>query len=198
MGTIQEAESVLLEAESKLQELLKRALKAQQYSEVAQVARMTEEVRRIVRGLSGPHTPASSRTESEFRPRRKQRRKGIQNNGRTYPVFERDGDRLVKVGWSKKNRVEYEHRASRKAVTAFVQHLARKVCGTDLFDMEGLLPVPDSTGGDVPDYQSYLTLRWLQEVGVVEKRGRDGYVLRTPSLGEAKLEELWSAVPIRK
>src|SRR4051794_31882715 len=38
--------------------------------------------------------------------------------GDTYPKFFRRGDELVKVGWSKKERKEYSHRAPRRAVDA--------------------------------------------------------------------------------
>src|SRR5580658_8629688 len=37
-----------------------------------------------------------------------------------YPKFFRRGDELVKVGWSKKDRKEYNHRAPRGAIDAVV------------------------------------------------------------------------------
>ena len=197
MGTIQEAERVLLRARDKLQSLLEQAVKDQQYSEVAELARMTEALTGIAKAGSGKHQVAAvSNAWTPTAPRKRAKEKA-DTNGRTYPVFKREGDRLVKVGWSKKHRSEYEHRAPREAVAAFMQHLESSVRGSDLFDMESLLPVPDSSGGEVPDYQAYLTLRWLQEVGIVEKRGRDGYVLRTRARGDNDFEKLWSGIPTR-
>ena len=136
------------------------------------------------------------RPKSQSHTTQTRRQSGARGVGRKYPMFEREGDRLVKVGWSKKKRAEYEHRASKEVVACFVQHLATHVREAELFDMEGLLPIPDSGGGEVPDYQAYLTLRWLQEVGAVEKKGRDGYVLSIPELA-TKLEQFWSAIPVR-
>ena len=196
MGTIQEAAQVLLEAKNRLRQILDSALKAQQYSDVARVAHTAEEVTKLATALAETAERPVAGMRSELHRARVRRPSTGPGNGRKYPIFEREGDRLVKIGWSKKKRAEYEHRASREAVLCFVQHLADHVGEAELFDMESLLPVPDSTGGDVPDYQAYLTLRWLQEVGAVEKRGRDGYLLLTPELG-SKLAQFWSAVPVR-
>ncbi|MCA9305050.1 MAG: hypothetical protein KDA16_00830 [Phycisphaerales bacterium] len=118
---------------------------------------------------------------------------------RDYPRFERDDDKLVKVGWSKKHREEYEHRAPRDAVNAFVRHLGSAVSEGHLFIVENLMPVLGVNGDDeVPAYQVYLTLKWLQDVGAVEKKGRDGYVLRNGALSSSGIDEYWAALPARK
>jgi hypothetical protein len=112
-----------------------------------------------------------------------------------YPRFHRDGDRLVKTGWSKKNRESYEHRAPRGTVIAFVRHLVSRVGAGEVFGIEGLLPVPDVSNGEVPAYQVYLTLAWLRTVGAIEKKGRDGYRLVSDGLAEKRLDEYWSQLP---
>lgn len=115
-----------------------------------------------------------------------------------YPRFERDGDRLVKIGWSKKNKEAYEHRAPREAVDAFVRHLASHVAPGKVFAMEDVMPVPDpGTGVDLPAYQAYLVLAWLRHVGAVEKKGKDGYVLRNGMLTGGKFEVFWSDITPR-
>ena len=116
---------------------------------------------------------------------------------RDYPRFERDGDKLVKLGWSKKQKSQYEHRAPHAAVLAFGRHVANHFGEGEVFAMESLLPVPDESGEEVPGYQAYLTLAWLKHVGAVEKKGRDGYVLRDGSLADGGLDRLWDALEVR-
>jgi hypothetical protein len=96
-----------------------------------------------------------------------------------YPQFFRKGDELVKVGWSKRDRKEYHHRAPRAAVDAIA--LALKKAGTKgrLFNGGDLMPVKGlESSAVVPDYQVYLVLAWLKDLGVVKQRGRRaGYTL---------------------
>ena len=81
---------------------------------------------------------------------------------------------------------------------AFVRHLASHVAAGELFVMENVLPAPDVTsGGEVPAYQAYLTLAWLRHAGVVDKKGRDGYVLRVEPLTNGELDKLWDKLPQR-
>jgi hypothetical protein len=129
----------------------------------------------------------------------KHRSLGRTRRPRGYPRFEREGDKLVKIGWSKKSREEYEHRAPRDAVVAFAQHLGESVSDGQVFAVEDLMPVRAVNGDDeIPAYQVYLTLKWLQDIGAVEKQGRDGYVLRNRALSEGGLDEYWGGLPERK
>jgi len=123
---------------------------------------------------------------------------GRPSSGRAkYPRFERDGDKLVKVGWSKKKREQYEHRAPYEVVLACARHLASHALAGKVFAMENLLPVPDASGGEIPAYQAYLTLAWLRQAGAVEKKGRDGYVLRDESLAGDGFDKLWASLSAR-
>ena len=40
----------------------------------------------------------------------------VRSRHKTLPRFERDGERIVKVSWSKRAKAEYEHRAPRDVV----------------------------------------------------------------------------------
>ena len=114
-----------------------------------------------------------------------------------YPRFERDGGRLIKIGWSKKSREEYEHRASREVAQAFARALWNAMEPGKTFAMEEVLPVRDSAGDELPDYQSYLSLAWLRSEGAIEKLGRDGYVLRIQDMDTETFDTLWSHLPER-
>ncbi len=200
MCTIQEARKVLMGAEVSLRELMEQGLGQHRYTDVAVIAGMAEGVSRLLLGdrARPPVQPTPPNVATETRsPRKTAKKARSRTQKREYPRFERDGDKLVKVGWSKKHKEQYEHRAPREAVIAFARHLAGHARDGEVFAMEDLLPVPDLSGGEVPAYQVYLTLAWLRQADAVEKKGRDGYVLRDRSLAEGGLDKLWNAVAQR-
>lgn len=202
MGTIQDARGVLSGAERSLRQLMESALREQRYVDIAEIAGLADGVTRLLQGRAVEHVlpaplPAASivdgRQQSEVTPK-----KSAKSTKSEYPHFECDGDKLVKIGWSKKNKAAYEHRAPREAVIAFARHLTGSVIEGKVFVVEELLPVPDvANGGEIPAYQVYLTLAWLREVGAVVKKGRDGYVLRRGGLANGALDKFWASLPAR-
>jgi hypothetical protein len=42
-----------------------------------------------------------------------------------------------------------------------------------------------------------MTLAWLRDLGLVQKKGRDGYVLRDSRIDGDAFNELWEHVPNR-
>jgi len=208
MKTIQEARSVLADAEKSLRDLMQRELQAQRYSDLPELAGMADGLAKLASRTMSAHTeptlemsaqssntPKVAQTSPSSRKSRPKRRASKAD----YPRFERDDDKLVKVGWSKKHRKEYEHRAPRDAVEAFARYLCGSVHEGHVFVVEELLPVPDlNSEDDVPTYQIYLALKWLQDIGAVEKKGRDGYVLRNNGLSDGVIEEFWAELPKRK
>lgn len=219
MDTIQKARRVILEAESSLRDLISRALDEQRYGDVKEIAELADRVARLISrndiqlsaspssGTAEKSAPRYSLTNKEpdpdtknldLSPVRKPSAKK-KDNSRTkskYPKFVNDGDRLVKIGWSKKNKAEYEHRVPREAVQGFLRHLDQSVEPEKLFDIESLFPVQNVSGEEIPGYQIYVVIAWLREAGVVEKKGRDGYLVHDKTaLGEAN--ELWNALPTK-
>jgi hypothetical protein len=207
MTSVPEASGILADAEKGLRDLMQQKLRAQRYSEVAELAGMADALARLARGnpnsiptsvhdATSPSEAAPARRASSSPPKRRvgAKRRTAKNG---YPRFERDDDRLVKVGWSKKAREEYEHRAPRAAVLAFIEHLGSTAAKGKTFVIDELLPVHDAAGEELPSYQVYLTLAWLREVGAVEKKGRDGYVLLSGALDADRLSTLWDQLPAR-
>jgi hypothetical protein len=104
-----------------------------------------------------------------------------------YPQFFRDGEALVKVGWSRKSREEYEHKAPKAAVLAVAGALAEAGRAKRRITMEKVMPVRDAASNTtVPDYQVYVTLAWLRELNVVVQHGRQGYTFA----GNGDLQQL--------
>ena len=207
MDTIQKAQAVLRTAEESLRDLIRQAMDDQRYSEIKDVAELADGVAKLIRGepvenrpvLMTRDTPARYEVKGSPPPpttkKKPARRKRSKKSD--YPWFGRDGDRLVKVGWSKKNKKEYEHRVSRDLVQVFATHLLTNVSDSEVFDVEGLLPVIDSSGDEVPAYQVYVALAWLRSINVIEKKGRDGYVLRQPTAISGDMNEIWNSLRTR-
>ncbi len=96
-----------------------------------------------------------------------------------YPKFHRQGDTLVKVSWSKKEREEYQHKAPRRVVDLLAAAIARKASRTGRFTTEELFPLKDpQDGAEVPSYQAYVALAWLKASGAVKQKGKGGYTLK--------------------
>lgn len=114
-------------------------------------------------------------------------------NHATYPYFVRDGDKLVKIAWSAKDKKEYEHRAPRAAVGSLIEVIGKRVGAGRLFLVDDILPVPAENGdGQLPTYQVYLVLAWLRECGVIEKVGRDQYKLPETVEAERTVKKYWA------
>ena len=114
-----------------------------------------------------------------------------------FPRFERDDDRLVKVGWSKKDRKAYEHKSPRLAVDATALAISRVGKAKKVFTMDDVLPVPSADGGEVPSYQAYVVVAWLRDVGLVRKIGKNGYSLVKRNLDAKMIETTWQLIPSR-
>lgn len=198
MTAIQEAKSLLADSEKALRDLMQRELKAQRYAELGELAGIADGLARLARSgtvstprqpsLAKPPEAAIARPARKAIPKRKSSAKG------EYPRFERDDDKLVKIGWSKKAREEYEHRAPRTAVLAFAEHVGSTTAAGKTFVIDDLLPVHDPTGEVLPSYQVYLALAWLRQARAVEKKGRDGYVRVADPLDGSVFDALWDQV----
>lgn len=113
-----------------------------------------------------------------------------------YPQFRRDGETLVKIGWSKRERKTYEHRAPRRVLEALLQALRGAGAGGARFAMENVLPLRDPEDRtEIPDYQAYLTLAWLRRTGLLTQHGRQGYSLPTNRDLNRESERLWNELP---
>lgn len=113
--------------------------------------------------------PQSSRTGSA------RARRGSRKNGE-YPKFYRRGEQLVKVGWSKKERENYEHKAALRVIETLVRAVERRSGNGRLFTAEELFPLRDSRDdSEFPGYQGYVALAWFKALGLVKPHGRSGY-----------------------
>jgi hypothetical protein len=164
---------LLSRAESELRQIMADAAVSAEYRAVSEMAGVGAEIARLRRQFSteadAPINPAPEPLAGERKP------VGTRSKP-PYPRFFRSGDSLVKVGWSKTNKAEYEHKAPRSVLLALTDALETHHNG-GLFSTDQIFPLRQSNGDDVPDYQSYLCLAWLSYLGVVQREGRQGYRL---------------------
>lgn len=200
MDSADRAIGILVEAEDALGALMREGLEQQRYDDVAAVAEIAQRFSDFIRSLEGPVREAEQReTRRKRKSKRRRTAKSRQAGSKppiaaqrdAYPKFRRDGDRLVKVGWSRKGRKEYEQRAPIEVVWTFVRVLGERDDRGAAFVMDEVLPLKNETGEEYPSYQSYMALAWLRSVDVVSKNGRDGYQPDASKLDEEHMRGLW-------
>lgn len=226
MDVANQALRVLKDAERELKVLIERSLAEKRYGEIARLAELAAGVSALILGGSSPipirhddeELPGAARGKTEtvtrgtardsqslgepLRERKQPTDAEAQRADRpaahSYPYFERETNRLVKVGWSKNDKAVYEHKAPKEAVFAIAAALCRKGKAGAVFRMEDVLPVKDEEGREIPSYQSYLTLAWFRSRDLVERRTKDGYIADEAKFDTKSLNSLWNSLPTRK
>jgi hypothetical protein len=124
---------------------------------------------------------------------RKTRRKAARGE---YPKFLREGEELLKIGWSKRTWATYRHKAPKRILDLVAQALLGQGKSGTRFAMEEVLPIRDPKSTmDVPSYQAYLILAWLRKEKMVVQHGREGYSLKPGTDLVAAVQERWGLLP---
>lgn len=115
--------------------------------------------------------------------------------GKDYPRFGRRGESLVKVGWSKREKKEYEHKAPKRVVDLLASALVRTGANRRIFQASDILRLADpDDGNEIPAYQVYLALAWLRSLGLVDQHGRKGYSITKPKELVATADGAWHSL----
>ena len=216
MTTIEEAAAICSNAEKALRQLMQTAITSGEYRHLPALARMAEQISQLAvrASLTVEQSPLAMETES-LPSRGRQIRKCLKSGAHIsaqrrsnlpkpsvrsakigYPKFRRDGDEIVKIGWSKKSRTEYEHRAQKRVVDAVIKAVDSVGQKNKVFTVESLLPIKDAADGtEIPAYQVYLALAWFRTEGLVNQQGREGYSLLVTANIEKTVEDRWTALP---
>jgi hypothetical protein len=192
----------LRQCEARLRELMAEASAAGQYESVANLMAWAKAVAEIVDGYQSSQSEVSSRPtktstrseESAFRPQAPASKRAARKGTRqTYPRFKRYRDELVKIGWSKKEKKEYQHRAPWSVVEILCRR-ANEWQGKD-FVSDDLFPLAAVDGTEIPSYQAYLSLAWLKHEELVLQNGRQGYHVPQGTDLLSAADERWNALP---
>lgn len=110
-----------------------------------------------------------------------------------YPRFVRRADQLIKIGWSKREKSEYEHKAPRLMALALARAAAEAGKDGRIFQINALLPLSDpKDGSEIPDYQVYLVIAWWRSAGLLDQHGRQGYSISNASQLHQAVESAWA------
>lgn len=195
MNRIVNGKKVLLDAEQALQRLLADAATSGDYDAIRILGNLASELAKLGEMCSGTgdkiRPPTSKRVKSTKASRRKK------GNSSGYPRFVRDEDELVKIGWSKKEGSEYEHKAQKDVVRTIVASISRAGRQGSRFSMDAILPLKKLDGTPIPDYQSYLILAWLRSAQLVQQHGRLGYTIRQGIDLADEAEDCWNRLASR-
>lgn len=211
--TVDQGLEALQDCESRLRCLVAKAAAGGDYEAVRQLADWAQGVAAL-RSLPPDSAPSHRRKRNASRGaptngsapasnpsgHRKKARSQRKRKSATvaYPKFARGKNELVKIGWSKKEKSEYQHKAPRQVIDFLIDSLLKTAPTEEVFTTERLFPLGDGNDGtEIPSYQAYLCLAWLREEQLVEQVGRQGYrVTDSKGLHEA-MKTRWEQLPDR-
>lgn len=202
MSNIEKANRILRQTERRLAQFVGDAVSQSRYDEAVTLTMLTKAVAGLIDGTA---TNGSSKTEIETsdslpstsankRRRRKARKRVSAKAG--YPRFMAQGDSLIKIGWSKKSKAEYQHKAPWDVVYQVARSAAKAKANGSLVTFDDFTPLMDKDGNEVPNYQVYLSLAWFRDSGLVDQEGRNGYKIDGSRLTDAILEQKRKLLPV--
>ena len=197
-SAVDRAATILDRAERALAGLAAEAATGRDYAEVARLARLAGAVRALresgtATAADDAAAPVEPKSMATGPPPRAATAPEVKR--RPYPKFLRDGDTLVKVGWSRRESAEYEHRSPVAALLRVSAAIERLAGAAGRFTTDDLMPALDAGRDPLPSYQSYLCLAFLREAGLAGRDGRSRY-RAAPGLPEAA-RRAFNALPER-
>ncbi len=196
MSIVQRTDNLLAETERTLVGLANEAGAARDYDQAASLIEVARKIKQLGEQFREPASKMAKApnppgalvelgTAAEIKVPMRSRNKLGQ-----YPRFVREGDNLIKIGWSKSQRAEYEHKSPKRLLAVLCESLTG--ANGKRIMMDRVLPLRDPvTGSAFPDYQSYVCLAWLKFAGLVTQHGRQGYSLPKGIELEKSVEALW-------
>lgn len=196
-----QGEEAIRECESRLRELMSKASAAGEYDTVIKLMDWAKAVASVLdRPIAQPSLERENSTSAnpvDLAPSITSKQPSKPKTTRSrYPRFTKYRNDLVKIGWSKKERKEYQHRAPRKVVDLLCARL-EFYRGKD-FTSDELWPLRGDDDQEIPSYQAYLCLAWFREIGIIVKNGRHGYFIDSKVDLKAATEDRWNQLSIQR
>lgn len=194
-----ELNAILTEAEHKVHLLLERKLQAGNYKAVANLAAIAEWLAKActLNAADGQVDDATVFDSKVPDPMNATQVADSELEERSetgvYPVFFREGDRLVKVGRSRGAASTYEHKVGRGVLDRVIARLCEAARDKPTFLLDSIGDIQLSAeGSKVPSYQVYLCIAWLKEVGVLKVVGRKRYGLADQKNLRRNVTQAWA------
>jgi hypothetical protein len=185
---------ILKKAEEELREAIAEAARAGDYRAVDLGRSVAVGVQELCEKVSGKRQASEKSTEedTETEERKRHRKIGKRNKPEGLPRIEIRKGSLFRIGWSRKQKREYEHKVPRVSFDTIVNTmsaLARE--GKGPFMAEAVLEKISATKEDmIPAYQVYVVLAALREWKLITQVGREGYNI-PPDVAE-KAQNMWT------
>jgi hypothetical protein len=195
------AADVLRHAESTLRELVSKAATGGDYACVVKIAAWAQAVGDIVKQASSEDSPASvPRPVAAAAPRAPAKVNGSHRKSPSaatdaYPKFFRQGEQLLRIAWSKKEKKEYQHKATHSALAALADAMVKLGKDGRIFSTDDFLPINDSDGTEIPAYQAYVGIALLKQTALIDQHGRQGYSIPRPAEFKSDIEAVWMKLP---
>lgn len=196
---IEYGKEVLRDCEGRLRELVSEAAAAGEYEAVIQLTEWARTVSALASGTTQTVRKNTGVAETAKRKKSKRKPSSAGKSRRTaaasYPRFARLKNDLVKIGWSKKEKKEYSHKAPYSAIRALVAAMANVGRDGRVFSTDELLPLDDAEGNTFPGYQVYACIALLKRKGLIDQHGRQGYSILQPDSLDHEVEAIWRELP---
>lgn len=181
--TMTKAVKVLAKCEADLRALVASAADSGDYDAVLRITSWAKQI-----AVMSGSTPVSAPEKTPLAPGTKKA-----TARPVYPRFVRRGEQLVKIGWSKREKSEYEHKAPWKAALVLAKAAAEAGKDGRIFQINALLPLSDpKDGSEIPDYQVYLVIAWWRSAGLLDQHGRQGYSIPNATQLHQAVESAWA------
>lgn len=191
----QDVIQVLKQCEKQLRQELANAAQAGDYAAIAVMTHWAQ----VVAGLAAEAVEAGGEGHSVAEPVARPASTAVvrhvaRASKTTYPRFMRTNNALVKIGWSKKSKAEYEHKAPLALARELANVAAQLGAKGKVFSIEEL---SSTWAGEEspPSYQHYVIVAWWRSAGLIDQHGRQGYSVPKPASFVADAEQRLDTLP---
>lgn len=200
MDYLNKAQALLEDTERQLRDLIAGATSNSRYDDLPTLAQIAGVIAKLRESANQPlaknvieaSRSAKSQIEGASKVEAVDVRKSLTvKTSAVFPRFEIDGNRLVKLGWSSRDKRVYEHRVEKEVVNAICDQLIQKAGARKPFKMETFFPMHLADDSEIPSYKAYLVLKWLQHFNIIERKGKDGYIFLDKNFATDVVDDLW-------
>jgi len=188
MDIRERAFQILSAAEEQLRKVMSEAANKGDYSAVMQLTAWAQKLSELGETYETPTSGKAMKVaiiDNHTQRTSGKSKKRVAKRGRSsnlYPKFYKRGENLIKVGWSKRLKKEYQHSSPNRYLLLLGRKLGDIPGSNKLITMDDVFPIIDSSDeSEVPGYQVYLCFAFLKKLELIRPHGRQGYSLETPA-----------------
>lgn len=179
---------VLNRTELELQEVIASAAKGGDYKLIDLARRYAVQIHEMQTALNNStNNPVSKAELKEDAPKVQMQASDISTSKKKkkkkshYPKYEIEHNSLSRIGWSKKGKKEYSHKASKSIYSltvAAMEKLSKASAGPFMAE-DIIAKVNDTADQPIPAYQIYVVIGYLKDRECIQQIGREGYNIPT-------------------